>query len=475
MYPSQTSLIPATVSLIRFFFNHGYSAFSLNYPYWYMGTTPFRYLIGPVMPVFYSLANIFAPKAQIFTISIYLVIVGIVLSGVGWTWLVFEIFKKIELKKAKIFYFVIFLVYLIFPWKYLTGLAMDETANFIAKSLSPFALVAVWSYLQGKSAKALIISSLASCVLILTHSNVIATLLIGSLALGLTASWKEGRLKRADTRIKRAVTPLAIGFLVSFLWYGPGFWLRILSNPSIGGKSGVGAILGIVDFLKNLIPVGLAIVVVYFKSKFKDRFQVFLWSWLGVFVMFTLFRFIGNPAFYMDWSSWFYEIEIGLWLLSVSFICGKKYIFSALTFTAFAVITLIFYNILGRPQLISKRFPPIVNSAIYLSGAASGKTVFTSGSSVFWLNAVSNTPQVRGGRDEVSADPSWFKAAYNFREGEDPLSIKNDLQKLNVEYVLVNTTVSSDYYKDFKNIDLWSRLGTVVFSGNGDIIYKVGK
>lgn len=470
MYPPQTSLIPATVSLVRFFFANGFSSFFQNYPYWYLGTTPFRYLIGPVVPFLYQIAHYFAPNAQLFTISIYLVIFGIILSGVGWTLLVSKVFPQ---KHSFTFYLLPFVLYLVFPWKYITGFAMDELSFFIAKCLLPFGLVAVWSYLKKKTSKSLAVASLVIMILILTHTGVITDIFIGSICLALAASWKEGKIKNIGRRVKSSLLPLGIAFLVSIFWYGPGFWIRILSNPSIGGKSGIGALLGVLGFLRILVPFFLAIAVVYFKSKFTDRFSVFIWSWLGAFFLITLFRFIANPAFYMDWASWFFEVEVGLFLLSFYFISHERYIRVLAPLVVAYLVTLIFHKSLGKPVFFSKNPPQEVNSVKNLSKMAGKNTVFVTGESVFWLNAFTDTLQVRGGRDEVSVNPLWFGASYNFRESQDALVIKKDLYKLNVTYVLVNTGDSKDYYKDFNNLPVWKKLGQVIWSGNGDEIYKI--
>ena len=58
MYPPHTSLIPAAVALTRYIAEHGFSG---NYPYWYLGTTPVRYLTGPVVPnILIVLKNLFS-------------------------------------------------------------------------------------------------------------------------------------------------------------------------------------------------------------------------------------------------------------------------------------------------------------------------------------------------------------------------------------------------------------------------------
>ena len=47
MFPAQLSFIPVTVALTRFIEANGFVG---TYPYWYLGTTPVKYLTGPVVP-----------------------------------------------------------------------------------------------------------------------------------------------------------------------------------------------------------------------------------------------------------------------------------------------------------------------------------------------------------------------------------------------------------------------------------------
>ena len=52
IYPAQTSMIPAQIALVRFLEATGWQSANRNYPYWYLGTTPFRYLTGPILPIY---------------------------------------------------------------------------------------------------------------------------------------------------------------------------------------------------------------------------------------------------------------------------------------------------------------------------------------------------------------------------------------------------------------------------------------
>ena len=222
MYPSQTSLIPATVSLVRFFGEKGFSAFFQNYPYWYLGSTPFRYLIGPVVPILEialkSLINV-----SLLSISIYLVIFFAVLGGIGWILLVRKFFVNLSFT----YYLFLFIFYLFFPFKYLSGLAFSELSAFISLCLLPFILLTF-----GKKIWPAVISS---ALLFLINTNIITSLLVGAVSFALARSFKDGKIKQPEERIKRYLASIAIGLLISTLWYNLGFWFAILSNPGIGG------------------------------------------------------------------------------------------------------------------------------------------------------------------------------------------------------------------------------------------------
>ena len=80
------------------------------------------------------------------------------------------------------------------------------------------------------------------------------------------------------------------------------------------------------------------------------------------------------------------------------------------------------FRALGSPILVTKLPPFELKSLDKLAEIAGEYNVFTSGTGVFWLNAFYNTPQVRGGRDEVSINSKWLPVSYVLRESTD----KND-------------------------------------------------
>lgn len=479
MFPSQTSLIPVTVALVRFFEANGPPAFTQDYPYWYLGSTPYKFLIGPVLPFFSSLVHMLVPHVSLFNITIYIVLLAFILSAIGWGVLVALISKN------KVNGYIVSLLLLLLPWRYLAGLAMDEGSLVIAKNLLPFALVATYSYLSSRSRPGLVIGAIV--LLLLINTDILPQLVVSSVALCLAASFNVGKIKGFLLNLKHVLILVTCALLLVTFWYSPGYWLTILFNPSIGGVSAGRVILRIIDLLKGFVPIFLAIASVYFAGKVKTKLGVFTSIWLGTFIFLTIFRFIGDPDFWMDWTSWMAEVEIGLAILlgikiyELGFMNNKpeynlksNFLNHKLLLLLFApfIVSYYIYGLLGKPQLLSRSIPEGVRSFERLNEVAGGKTVFLSGSTVFWANALYDIYQVRGGRDQVAIHPTWDRAAFEIREGDDPDETLKWLKNLDISYILVHKEDSKEYYHDFKNLYKWQHIGRLIWQVNGDYIYS---
>jgi hypothetical protein len=457
MYPTQTSLIPVAVALVRFLGEKGISAFSLIYPYWYLGTTPFRFLTGPVLPFLTVFINKIT-GAGYFDALIYLVLLSCLASAAGWAILVSKI-KDEKLTFAS--FFVYFLLFTILPYKYLNGLALAEPSAFIAEMFIPFVLLA--------NRKNSYWGSIAIAADLLISTNVLPVLLTGLVILTLTNCRCDAKLKKWKNPLNTTLIIFGIGFILATFYYTPNFWLTILVNPSVGGKPGIKAIFSLFGMARNVIPIVLALVVVYVSGKIKDKISFFGWTWILVFGFLTLWRALSNINFWMDWTAWLAELEIGLGVLIVADLKNLKRLFLLiLPFLA----SLFIFRALGSPSLITKFPPPEVENTAKLAEIAGNNLVFTSGTSVFWLNAIYDTPQVRGGRDEVSINQAWNPASYTLREGSNRESVSKSLNELGIHYILVNSEDSPDYYHDFKNVNLWNSITKAVWQGSGDTIYS---
>jgi len=467
MYPAQTSLIPATVAIARFLEINGLSSFFRTYPYWYLGTTPLRFLTGPVVPLLITGIHKALPGVSLFSISIYLIWLSFFLGALGWGILVKQISKN------KTLGIVVTILFLLLPWRYFTSLAFDETSFIISRNFLPYALIAVWQLLKKESRKSFFLATLTVSFLLLINTSILSILIVGMSALILTASFKKGKIKKVSKYIKPLLIVLVSSLILVTFWYTPTFWWTILVNPSIGGAPGFKVIFRILDLLKTSVPLILALLTVYFSGKIKNRFAIFSLTWVFTFLFLTVFRFIGDPDFWQDWTSWFYELEIGIALLIGIFLTRKRYFVSLILFTLPFLLSFYIYDLLGRPKLISDSIPEGVRSLEKLTEIAGEEKVFLSGSTVFWANALYDLHQVRGGRDQVAIHPAWDVVAYELREGVNSESAKKQLKELDVSFVLVHGPDSTEYYHDFKNIEKWDEVGKRIWEGEGDIIYEI--
>ena len=488
MYPPQTSLIPTAVALTKFFEIHGFSSFNMNYPFWYLGSTPYKFLIGPVIPILLSFFHKVFINQDLFSIIIYLIAASLLFSAIGWILLVL-IINQDQLKQdqnRKIFsliqYLLLFILFLILPWKYLSGLALDEASFAIARNFLPWVLICFWQTLKEKKLSIIIITIISTSLLFLINTTILPILIVGVLSLVLAYSFDNGKIRRITKNLKYPLLIIITSLFVITFWYSPNYWLTILTNPSIGGASGIKVIIRIFDLLKGLVPVILAIAAVYISKKIESRLMVFSLVWIFTFLFLTTFRFLGDPDFWQDWTAWAVELEVGIWLLFYKLILENKQLKSVIGSKLLLIILLLFvpllityyaWNKLGKPELISSNLPPIISGLDKLETLAGNNLVFLSGSTVFWSDALFDIKQVRGGRDEVALDADWDKASWEIREGQDPQKTLNWINKLNISYILIHKQNSYEYYHDFKNLNKWEKIGEKVWENNQDVIINV--
>lgn len=465
LFPTQTSLLPVTVALTNFLEKVGWKAFSLNYPYWYLGTTPYKFLVGPFVPILESLIHKLIPNVSLFNITIYLVICSYFLSVWGWILLI----KKIkEIDKKSILLILVFLI--VFPWRLFSSIALSEGTATVAQNLLPFVLYAFWNYLEKKGRLNFIWAALATLLILLINTNVLPVFIVGAVSLAITEAYREGKVRRVGQELKRVLLPFACGFILATFWYTPSYWWTILVNPSVGGASGLKVLVRIFDLLRGYIPLVLAIVAVYFVSKIKERITVFTLVWLLTFTFLSLFRFLSDPDFWMDWTAWMGELEIGfVFLLTLINIKFKP--LKAILFLVPFLLTFYAYTRLGKPSLITKEIPKGAQSLSEVANLTGTKRVFLSGTTVFWANALTDIYQVRGGKDEVSKDPSWAKGAWVIRESPSIEETKLWIKNLGVSYVLVHGPKSPEFFHDFKNLGKWEGTGIRGSKILEDILY----
>jgi len=490
MFPPQASLISVTVALSRFaenFLNqNGWLAIrSLGvgwFPYWYLGV-PYRFLTGPIIPLISFFAHKVFPSVSLFSIVIYFITVSFLLGALGWGRLAGIVSKKRGVG------IIVSILFLILPWKYLSSIALSEASDVISGNFLPFALIAFWNYYQKPGRKNALIAVLTLVFLLLINTTVFTIFIVGISSLILTATFKNGKIKKVGKKIKPSIFLILYSLALVTIWYTPSYWYTVILNPSIGGAAGYKVFLRIADLLKASAPLFFAIGAVYFSGRVKNRLIIFSLTWLFTFLFLSIFRFVGDPDFWQDWSSWFSELETGIALLAAMpiwtiFLSVKSkkndYLYSRKIYLVILIILILpfflskyIYTVLKEPRLISNSPPLGVKSLSKLSELAGSSRTFISGSTVFWANSLYDLSQVRGGVDKGATHPLWDHAAFQLREGSSAELAEAWLKVLGVEYVLIHGPTSAETYHDFRFIDKWDEVGDRVWEEEGDVIYRI--
>lgn len=470
MYPAQTSFIPVTAALARFA-QEGGNVWA-NYPFWYLGTTPFRYLTGPVTPFLIStLGKVF--NISLFEASFLTVGAALVFSSIGWGFFAWWLSQN-----RKIGYLV-FVLTLLLPWHWAWGFGLGEVSAVLAGSMTP------WVLFVFVKVKSLVISAVAFAVLLLTNTTASVPAVLGLIILGIIQS------KHWDVGLKRVGIVVILGWFLTLWWYDPRFWTLILAAPSIGGKSAFGALFALVGQLRLFLPVVAAILISFWKIKPKTVFEKFSLGWGVLFASMTLFRFMADWDFWMDWTAWMGEVEVGVALLLSSVFVTRgpvrSFSFPASARKQLILLTLFSIYLVGSWMFAFSNLDfwfvqkSIENGVEYKIAmklnevVEPNETVFLSGSTAFWLNAFSDVRQVRGGRDEASKDQDWTEAAWEIREGEDVEKSIKVLKTLGIDYLVVHDQKSREFYHDFKKAQKFSDIGDLVkiYEDGGDWIYKI--
>lgn len=559
MYPAQTSLIPITVALARFA-EAGGNIFG-NYPYWYLGTTPFKYLTGPVVPyLLIGLRTIF-PGFSFFDLAFFLIFISFFVQAAGWGIFVYKLSGNKQAGWMGGF------LTLILPWHIISALCLGETSAVMAGAMTPWVLLAfVWGPVSrflpadarsglklGRNQKdnaelrvvgnpsttatpsgllsivngqrSIVFPAVAFAFLLLTNTTASVSAIVGMILLSITNS------KLSITKLKTGLVVVLVGSLLSLWWYTPGYWLTIWGAPGIGGKNIFGVLSSLADFLRGFLPVIAAMLFVFWKVKPKTAFEKFSLGWVVLFGSLTMFRFMADWDFWMDWTAWISEVEVGVALLtgvlvSQSFEFKKhsagndrnsdlmisprsgfrhqqileetRYLLKSWLHHVFEFFKtasqkrkiflafVIGYILIGwflawqnrdswLPRTDISRTVGYMIPKILEKQVRPVETVFLSGTTAFWLNSLVDIRQVRGGRDEGSVDSKWRVAVWEVREGVDGSRSASALKSLGVDFLVVHTDRSSEYYHDFKNPEKFedSKFFEQVYSNKGDIIYRI--
>jgi hypothetical protein len=115
-------------------------------------------------------------------------------------------------------------------------------------------------------------------------------------------------------------------------------------------------------------------------------------------------------------------------------------------------------------------------TAMWLDRNTNGGRVYAAGSTAFWLNAFTDTPQVFGCCDQNLFMPALIEVPYavNSRiRPEETEAARLWLTAIGVRALVVNGPASSDVYKDIQAPDRFLQHFQLLHEENGDRIYSV--
>lgn len=485
MYPPQVSLIPVQIALARFFESRGFLALAENYPYWYLGTTPFRYLTGPVIPLAITALHKIFPSLSLFPLF-YFLIAGFWLVGGGGVYLLTRELATASLPAGKtrgaagnisaaVAFFYLFGPIIPFLFRFGDG------RYFCAFSFLPLCLFAYFRFLiRGKMRQAVILIICLSFV-ILIDSLILPTLILGMMAIFLAyASWKT-----VGEKLKETGFMVTLSLLIATFWYTPGYWLTLLGAPSLRGKE----LIGVIGDLGRILPTAVAVsAAVLAASRFKreNYFGRFSFFWLAVFGFLTALRFLSDPDFWLDWTSYGTEIQLGLALVggwrAGRFLSSAEKKMAGIIFGFLGFfLPLVVFLLLSDRYVLGAMQKEITAAVEYQIGrelekrARAGERVFLSGTTAFWLNAFFDIPQVRGGVDQAAVGNEWREAVWEIREGHDGQKSLEWLKKMRVAYLVVHEKLSREFYHDFEYPEKFVGLVGLeeIYNFAGDRIYRV--
>ena len=469
MYPAQTSFIPVQVALARWLSEQGWlEAWKSNYPYWYLGSTPYKYLTGPVMPGLLIGLKKLLPGLNWFELMWLVMGVSLGMTMLGVYWLVRELGgeKRLGGLAAGL---------MAMGWFYGWSFPITDGVSWLGFSGLILSLTVYTRWLRKQNwQRAIFLITCISFVLLIN------SLIVPSLGLGMVVvllSW--GKWKQVEKRLKASVMMLVIAGLLVSGWYGLGYWRQLLLAPSLAGKTAFKVMGQLLRLLPMVVAVSAAVIGERW-LKLKGRLNKFWFYWLMIFGWLSVFRLIADPDFWIDWVAYGLELQLGMSLMVGKWLMGKrKGLVRGLVIGLWIVVWL---GLVQQRVVLSLRTKTELEKGVehqlgqWLSQKVKAtERVFLSGSTVFWLNAWFDVAQVRGGADQAAVNQEWQEAVWEVRQGKKVEKALDWLERLGIDWLVVHGAKSEDYYKDFKYADKFEKIKELkkVYDQGGDRVYAV--
>ena len=198
---------------------------------------------------------------------------------------------------------LIFLLGPFLPWLFPFG----NSTYLIGFSFLPLILLLYLRILQKWSRGKVVLLAFLIALVLLIDNLILPAVFLGMFSLFLAVvPW--GKIEK---QLKRTTLILILGFALATIWYTPSYWLNLLSAPSFAGKGLSSVIVLLTRLLSVVIPTFLAIFSVKRFRQRKNLLLSFAIFWSFIFGFLTLIRFLSDPDFWQDWTSYGLELQMG--------------------------------------------------------------------------------------------------------------------------------------------------------------------
>ncbi len=457
-----TSLVPSTLELSKFW--HSSWPNIWWYPYWYLGV-PYRYLTGPIVPLLLSRLQALFPSISYDILYITVIVFVWVLGGSG-VWMFVRALGGSRFKQL-----LSFILFISIPI-HIIVFSFGNGVHHLALSLTPWFFFIFIKSLVKNHRVYLLLSTLLSSLIILIDPGTILTVIIGMTILIFLCRAKKPLEQGCIDGILILITSLSL----ATVWYTPQYWWVLLGNPSFGGKPLSNVIPWVFEIAKAFIPILAALWVAKKKWHFTGYLTPFALLFFLSFAFLTVIRFLSDFDFWMDWSAYGLELQFALSLVLPQLLATNRYAKRSFVIVlTICILTIVDAFLVGKLFISTSLTDNVYKHKIsaIISHVTDSERIFVSGSPVFWLNHALPTPkyQVRGAKDEVSTHATWAMGAYYLREGTSQEMVNAWMKTLGVSRVLLHTTGSREYFRDFKHPELYANLLHLI-NNNEDVFLR---
>jgi hypothetical protein len=399
------------------------------------------------------------------------------------------------------------------PWHISGSLTTSDLSSTLAVSLLPWSLLVVISTLpkndhqphgvasSSRRSSGLLtmtrlslqtlLLALTTLILIFTTPSILPSFLV-FLTLYLLITRQPARVWH------QALYALFLGFIASWFWYSPRFWLHLLTSPSLGGQPLWQVTTFLLQYLGTLIILGWGFIK--WKKIISASWQI-RWPSAAfvLFLLLTLIRFLKDPDFWLDYTAWAPELD-----LTIALIVGGLIVHSSrrilLTVAVLAIALGQCWRLYHQSsnwasnslnqsegQILTwtarhiettsdRRHPELDSGSPAISKSSKpAQRIFASGTPVPWLSSLGNISQLRGARDVAALHPFWAEAAYQLRNSDSGTLSRYWLQALGISHLIVHDFTSREFWHDFDYPEKFANLSgfQLLNQSQGDFWYQL--